>query len=130
MKKMLIIAAFAVVASMAQAVAVGWSVTKLNFDSSTTLASDAAAYFFIVGSDKMGTKTYADIEAIAAAGGDISQYASSSSSVTSGGGAGVAYNKAGINVTENTTYSVFTIAYDSASSPSGYISSGTQSMVV
>ena len=130
MKKILVIAAVAVAASMAQAVAVGWSVTKLNFDTSTTLASDATAYFFIVGSTEMGTKTFADIEAIAKDGGDISAYASSQSSVSSGGGAGVTAAKSGIDVAESTTYQVFTIAYDSASSPSGYITSGQQDMVV
>lgn len=133
MKKIITIAALAVAASMVQAVAVGWNVTNLGYDTNVN-ASKGVAYFFVVGSTEMGAKTYADIVAIAAKGGDVSAYATGPSSTvdmnSSNGKAGYAYNASGIDLAANTTYQIFAIVYDNASSPKNYIASAETSLAL
>ena len=131
MKKLLSITALVAAASLAQAVAVGWNVTNLGFDTSVN-PENGIAYAFIIGQN--GVTSFAQIDDLAKKGADLSSYAAGKSSSidmsASNGKAGQTAAASGIDVAANTTYQMFAVVYDNATSPTGYVASDVKDVAV
>ncbi|MBR4611364.1 MAG: PEP-CTERM sorting domain-containing protein [Kiritimatiellae bacterium] len=126
MKKLAILASAVIVGTMAQAVSVGWGMTNLAFDNNVAISSAGAGYFFIVGSDAMGTKTYDDIINLAKEGKDVSAYASGTTAINpdaSNGKVGAVPTASGVTAADNSSFDWFVLVYDNAASPANYIAS-------
>ncbi len=126
MKKLAILASAVLVGTMAQAVAVGWTMSNLSFDSSVSITSAGAGYLFIVGSDAMGTKTYDDIINLAKEGKDVSAYASGTTAIdptTGGGRVSATAAQSGVTAADNSSFDWFVLVYDNATSPAHYLAS-------
>lgn len=124
MKKLAILLSAVVIGTMAQAVAVGWSMTNLKFDTSVPVTSAGAGYLFIVGSSAMGEKTYANIIDLAKAGKDVSAYASDTTAINpdaNNGKVGNNYASSGVTAADNSSFDWFVLVYDNAASPKNYI---------
>ena len=114
MKKLLTIAIAISVATISQAVAVGWSAGNAS------AVAGNAYQFFIIG--QKGVASQSAIEAMLAAGTDVSSYAFGSGEVSSTGTANVTYGASGKEVTvsgSSQTFESFMVFYDAKNPTAG-----------